>query len=59
VVLGGDAGIDDGDAALAAALEMRDVETYGHSERVVRFSLRLGRGIGLGAGQLKATPWRL
>src|ERR1043165_161813 len=43
--------------ALAAALETRDVETHGHSERVVRFSLRLGRELGLDEGQLKALEF--
>jgi response regulator RpfG family c-di-GMP phosphodiesterase len=39
--------------ALAAALETRDAETHGHSERVVSFSLRLGRECGLNDEQLK------
>lgn len=33
--------------ALTAALETRDLETSGHSERVVTYSLRLGREYGL------------
>jgi putative two-component system response regulator len=33
--------------ALVTALETRDSETHGHSERVVNFSLRLGREMGL------------
>lgn len=38
--------------ALAAALEARDVETKGHSERVVSYCLRLGKQIGLNGRQL-------
>jgi len=34
------------------ALEMRDKETKGHSERVTRLSLQLGRRVGLNAEQL-------
>jgi len=33
--------------ALAAALETRDRETHGHSERVVSFTLRLGHEVGV------------
>jgi response regulator RpfG family c-di-GMP phosphodiesterase len=33
--------------ALVQALETRDFETHGHSERVVTFSLRLGHELGL------------
>jgi response regulator RpfG family c-di-GMP phosphodiesterase len=43
--------------ALTAALETRDAETHGHSERVVTFSLRLGREYGLNAIQLKALEF--
>ena len=43
--------------ALTAALEMRDHETHGHSERVVAFSLRLGRELGLGREQLRALEF--
>lgn len=38
--------------ALVTALETRDTETYGHSERVVTFSLRLGREMQLSSEQL-------
>ncbi len=43
--------------ALTAALEMRDHETHGHSERVVAFSLRLGRELGLGREQLRSLEF--
>jgi putative nucleotidyltransferase with HDIG domain len=43
--------------ALTAALETRDSETHGHSERVVTFSLRLGREYGLGAEEMKALEF--
>ena len=43
--------------ALAAALETRDRETHGHSERVVSFSLRLGRELGLNDEQLRALEF--
>ncbi len=43
--------------ALTAALETRDAETHGHSERVVSFSLRLGRELGLGAEQLRSLEF--
>ena len=43
--------------ALTAALDKRDTETSGHSERVVVFSLRLGRELGVGAEQLVALEF--
>jgi len=43
--------------ALTAALEARDHETRGHSERVVRFSLRLGLELGLGQEQLRSLEF--
>ncbi len=43
--------------ALAQALETRDAETHGHSERVVTYSLRLGRELGLDKDQLKALEF--
>jgi len=43
--------------ALTAALETRDAETHGHSERVVTFSLRLGREYGLNAKEMKALEF--
>ncbi|HEV2883998.1 MAG TPA: response regulator, partial [Pyrinomonadaceae bacterium] len=43
--------------ALTAALETRDQETHGHSERVVTYSLRLGREYGLDAQRIKALEF--
>ncbi|HEV2862236.1 MAG TPA: HD domain-containing phosphohydrolase [Pyrinomonadaceae bacterium] len=43
--------------ALTAALETRDAETHGHSERVVNFSLRLGRELGLDAERLRSLEF--
>jgi putative nucleotidyltransferase with HDIG domain len=43
--------------ALTAALETRDAETHGHSERVVTFSLRLGREYGLNPAEMKALEF--
>ena len=40
--------------ALLTALAMRDAETHGHSERVVSFSLRLGRELGLDGVQMRS-----
>jgi cyclic di-GMP phosphodiesterase len=40
--------------ALAAALEARDFETRGHSDRVVAYCLRLGKELGLKHAQLIA-----
>ncbi len=43
--------------ALVAALETRDSETHGHSERVVNFSLRLGQELGLDAEQMRSLEF--
>src|SRR5215204_23615 len=43
--------------ALTSALETRDLETHGHSERVVTYSLRLGREYGLTGDKLKALEF--
>ncbi len=43
--------------ALTAALETRDSETHGHSERVVNFSLRLGRELGLGGEEMRSLEF--
>jgi cyclic di-GMP phosphodiesterase len=43
--------------ALTAALETRDSETHGHSERVVSYSLRLGREYGLNSQEMKSLEF--
>ncbi|HEY2975709.1 MAG TPA: HD domain-containing phosphohydrolase [Pyrinomonadaceae bacterium] len=43
--------------ALTAALETRDSETHGHSERVVSYSMRLGREYGLDSERTKALEF--
>lgn len=43
--------------ALTSALESRDSETHGHSERVVIFSLRLGTEYGLDKEQMKTLEF--
>lgn len=43
--------------ALTAALEARDSETHGHSERVVTYSLRLGREYGLDQQEMKSLEF--
>lgn len=43
--------------ALTAALETRDLETHGHSERVVSYSMRLGREYGLDAQSTKSLEF--
>jgi response regulator RpfG family c-di-GMP phosphodiesterase len=43
--------------ALVAALETRDQETHGHSERVVSFSLRLGREFGLDREHMRSLEF--
>ena len=43
--------------ALTAALETRDSETHGHSERVVSYSLRLGCEYGLSSEEMKSLEF--
>ena len=43
--------------ALTSALETRDAETHGHSERVVNFSMRLGVELGLGKEQMQSLEF--
>jgi putative nucleotidyltransferase with HDIG domain len=42
---------------ITAALETRDSETHGHSERVVSYSLRLGREYGLNSAEMKSLEF--
>ena len=42
---------------LMARLRVRDAETQGHSERVARFSLRLGRELGLQRALMKSLEY--
>src|SRR5688500_2121985 len=43
--------------ALATTLRTRDVDTLGHSERVVRFSSLLGRELGLNPAEMKTLEY--
>jgi response regulator RpfG family c-di-GMP phosphodiesterase len=43
--------------ALTAALETRDTDTHGHSERVVNFSLRLGQEMNLGGEEMRSLEF--
>ena len=43
--------------ALVAALETRDTDTHGHSERVVNFSLRLGHELGLERDEMRSLEF--
>jgi putative nucleotidyltransferase with HDIG domain len=43
--------------ALTTALETRDQETHGHSERVVSYSMRLGREYGLSRDEMKSLEF--
>jgi HD-GYP domain-containing protein (c-di-GMP phosphodiesterase class II) len=43
--------------ALASTLRVRDAETQGHSERVVKFSLMLGTKLGLSKPELEALAY--
>lgn len=43
--------------ALVAALDTRDTDTCGHSERVVSFSLRLGEELGLAREQMRSLEY--
>lgn len=42
---------------IGLALELRDFETKGHTDRVVELSLQLGKAVGLNEPQLQALEW--
>ncbi len=42
---------------LGRALELRDFETKGHTDRVMELSLELGQGLGLSQTQMQALAW--
>ena len=44
-------------AALAASIDARDPYTSGHSTQVMRYAVRLGEVVGLGAGQVEALRY--
>ncbi|MEJ2290972.1 MAG: HD domain-containing protein, partial [Deinococcales bacterium] len=43
--------------ALGVALEYRDLETKGHTDRVVERALAFGRAVGMGERELQALQW--
>lgn len=43
--------------ALTSALDMRDGDTYGHSRRVMGYSLAVGRRMGLDSRELQMLAW--
>lgn len=43
--------------ALTSALDMRDGETYGHSRRVVGYSLAIGARLGLDRREMQTLAW--
>ncbi len=43
--------------ALGVALEYRDYETKGHTDRVVRKAVAFGRALGMNGGDLQALQW--
>lgn len=43
--------------ALTSALDMRDGDTYGHSRRVMGYSLAMGRRMGLDSREMQMLAW--